>query len=117
MTGLFQETQQNSAPLNASFVLEDALDRNGWQPQMTLLNAELALKGKPTYTYLLRPSEIGRGFAIAFVELSGSVKHDYFRLINPKYGIFRQGMPTHVGQLEKVIRDMMHCQMHEGAPL
>lgn len=117
MTRLFQETQQSPSSLNTPFVLEDALNRNSWQSRMSLLDAELALEGKPAYTYLLRPSDIGRGFAIAFVQPNGHVRHDYFRLINPKYGIFINGLPSHVGQLEKVIRDMMHCQVHEGAPL
>ncbi len=117
MTHLFQVTQQSHPSSNAPFILDDALKRNSFQPRMALLEAELALQGKPAFTYLLRPSDIGRGFAVAFVQPSGYVKHDYFRLINPKYGIFINGIPTHVGTLEKVIRDMMYCQMDEGSPL
>jgi len=117
MTRLFQETHQSQSSTSTPFILESALKRNGWQPRMPLLDAEVALEGKPAFTYLLRPSDIGRGFAIAFVQRNGHVKHDYFRLINPKYGIFINGLPSHVGQLEKVVRDMMHCEMHEGAPL
>jgi hypothetical protein len=117
MTKLFQETQEIQPSINIPFSLEETLKRNSWQPKMSLLDAELALEGKPAYTYLLRPSDIGRGFAIAFVQKNRHIKHDYFRLINPMYGIFINGWPSHVGQLEKVIRDMMHCEMHEGAPL
>jgi len=117
MTRLYQTTHKSLRSLNTPFFLEDELKMHGWHPAMTLFDAELALEGQPSYTYLIRPSDIGRGFAISFVQPSGYVKHDYFRLINPKYGIFINGIPSHVGRLEKVIRDMMNCPSYEGIPL
>lgn len=106
-----------SKKLNGYFDLGKELNNHAWMPYMDSLQAEKILAGKPIYTYLLRPSEFKRGFAISFIQKNGQVKHDHFTLIDPKYGIWRNGGHHHVGILAKVIRDMMDCSMEEGQPL
>ena len=102
---------------SSSFDLNDDLKEHAWHPRATADEAVAFLEDQIPYTYLLRPSDRGRGFAISFVQPNGHIKHDYFTLIDPRFGIYRNGLPHHVGKLEKVIRDMMECSFDEGAPL
>jgi len=101
----------------SGYQLESELYQHAWRPGINETQAEKLLEGSSVYTYLLRPSVIGRKFAISFVQLNGKVKHDTFTLVDPKYGIWRNGMEHHVGTLPKVIRDMMDCGFDKGAPL
>ena len=99
------------------FDVDQELNQHGWRPFLSAMDAEKALEGKAPYTYLLRRSSIRGKFEISFVKANGSISHDLFTLIDPKYGIWRNGHFSHVGTLAKVIRDMMHCEMHVGQPL
>lgn len=102
---------------SSAFEVNEELRKHAWYPSINILQAQDLLSGKPAYTYLIRPSDIGRGFSISFVQKNGTVKHDNFTLINPKLGIWLNGHPSHVGKLAKVIRDMMHCSIDQGQPL
>lgn len=93
------------------------LKKYSWYPQMTIIEAEEILTNQPSYTYILRPRETGRGFAISFVNPKGCVEHHYFTLIDSKYGIWRNGGLDHVGSLQKVICDMMDCEVLDCKPL
>jgi len=99
------------------FDLSAELQKHAWFSNITAEGAEELLTGKPMYTYLIRPDEEGTGFCVTFVSPSGKVKHDHFTLIDPVYGVFRNYEPCHVGSLKKVLRDLMHCSLDEGAPL
>lgn len=116
LLGCFQ-TRSSSSQKRAPFDLDVELARHGWRPAMSAAAAEQVLSGQSSYTYLLRRSEFGRGFSISYVRMDGIVVHDSFTLLDPKFGIFRNGGPQHVGRLEKVIRDMMHCPLHVGQPI
>lgn len=102
---------------SSQFCLESELCQHAWFPHMTAQEAEQVLKGKPTYTYLLRKSQRNlRKYDISFVNANGKVQHDTFTLVNPKLGIFLNGHGSHLGKLAKVVRDMMHCEKHQGSP-
>jgi hypothetical protein len=104
-------------PLKGEFVAQDVLKANGWRPQIETLEAEKLLKGKPTFTYLTRPNQEGRGFYVSFVAPSGRVEHHVFSLIDAKYGIWRNYLQHHVGKLEKVLCDSMGCELTDLKPL
>ena len=116
MATLLRQSFSNK-PTLTQFNLNDELNKHAWRPYMDADEATKALQGKPAYTYLLRTSLIRGKFEISFVQTDGSIKHDQFSLVNPRYGIWRNGQGSHLGTLAKVIRDMMHCQMHIGQPL
>ena len=110
------KTEQTRKP--NLYILEDELCKHAWFPKMTAHDAEAVLKNMPTYTYLLRKSQSNlRKYDISYVDQKGTICHDTFTLINPKLGIFLNGQNSHLGKLEKVIRDMMHCEQHQGQPL
>jgi len=111
-----QESLQSIEKACRSFAVDAELKKHAWRPYMAVIGAEEALLGKPTFTYLVRPCDYDRGFMISFVNKDGNVAHDHFTY-DPIYGIWRNSCPSHVGELEKVLRDMMHCAMHEGQPL
>ncbi|NGX48119.1 MAG: hypothetical protein K1000chlam3_01509 [Chlamydiae bacterium] len=100
-----------------SFDLEAALKKNAWRPYIEAREAEKILSDKLSFTYLLRPNVMGRSFSISFIQPSGAIKHDNFTLIDPIYGIWRNGGHSHVGKLEKVICDMMECTLFDLKPL
>lgn len=102
---------------HGSFDINATLNKNGWRPNADSLQSESLLSGQPSHTYILRPNMARRGFAISFVQPNGSVKHDSFTLIDPIYGIWRNGGNDHVGKLEKVICDMMDCTPYDLKPL
>jgi hypothetical protein len=106
-----------SLDLERSFDVNAELKKHCWKPNMVAIEAEQVLKDQKPLTYLLRPSELGRGFAISFVQRNGFVKHDYFTLLDPKLGMWRNGHGSHSGVLDKVIRDMMDCEITEGQSL
>lgn len=114
---LSSRPSHNSSQKQHLFDLDSELRRHGWRSGINALDAESLLLNKPVYTYCLRPAGFERKFAISFVLENGLVKHDTFTLIDPMYGIFRNGQPHHVGQLAKVIRDMMECSLLEGNSL
>jgi len=118
MAMMFRQEHSGRVESNEiTFYLDVELKKHAWHPYMNALEAEALLSGHPTFTYLTRPSDLGRGFALSFVNPKGHIEHHYFTLINPKYGIFRNAHPSHVGKLEKVIRDMMDCGICEEQPL
>ena len=102
---------------SVQFDLDAELSKHAWRPNMDYDSAEDVLKGKSAYTYLLRRSMQRGKFEISFIRPDGGIYHDQFTLINPKMGIWRNGHYSHIGNLHKVIRDMMDCAMHEGQPL
>lgn len=102
-----QENDKKGAESPSTYDVEKDLRQHNWHPYMNAMDAVVALKGQPPFSYILRPSEHGRGFAISFVQKNGHVAHDYFSLLNPKFGIWRNLAPHHVGSLDKVIQDMM----------
>ena len=114
---LRDSSKKASIEKEAHFNIDAELRKHSWMLEMSLLQAEVALRNQKPFTYLLRPGELGRKFAISFVQANGYVKHDYFTIIDPKIGMWRNGVSSHVGSLYKVIRDMMDCEMHEGQPL
>ncbi|NGX58966.1 MAG: hypothetical protein KR126chlam3_00108 [Chlamydiae bacterium] len=99
------------------FDVNAALRKNAWCPNLDPCKAEELLYSKPVYTYLLRPNMIGRGFSISFVHPNGTIHHDNFTLIDPRYGIWHNGNGSHVGKLEKVLCDMMECTPFDLKPL
>ncbi|NGX27245.1 MAG: hypothetical protein K940chlam6_01178 [Chlamydiae bacterium] len=108
-----EETNERSVGFDINAVLK----KNAWRFDVDLCQAEKILSGKPSFTYLLRPNIIGRGFSISFIQQDGTIKHDNFILIDPIYGIWRNGQIYHVGKLEKVICDMMECSPFDLKPL
>lgn len=113
-----QESFQSTGKKESKFDAETELKKHSWHPYMkSALEAEQVLSGKPAFTHLIRPCDYDRGFMISFVNKDGDVAHDHFSLIDPLYGIWRNAMPSHVGKLEKVLRDMMDCALFEGQPL
>ncbi len=119
MTMLFRDRFFSSPVQSSSSFNKDAeLKKHAWHSHATLLDAEKILSGKPSYTYITRPGDAGeRGFAISFVNRDGNIAHLPFYLICPKNGIWRNCFICHVGRLEKVISDMMGCDLHERLPL
>lgn len=114
----FQSRQDQSTAPVSRFCLEKELSKHGWFPNLTADAAQEMLYGKPAYTYLLRKSQSNlRKYDISYVDGNGLVRHDTFTLVNPKLGIFLNGNCSHLGKLEKVVRDMMHCNKHQGQPL
>ena len=109
--------EENPTQTKQGFDLQSSLKNNGWRSNVNPSQAEEILAGKPVYTYLIRPNIEGRGFSISFVQPNGQVKHDHFKLVDPIYGIWRNGMIHHVGKLEKVICDMMECTPFDLKPL
>jgi len=99
------------------FDADAELRKHSWHPQITMIEAEKVLSKQPPYTYITRPRETERGFIISFVNLKGCVEHHSFTLIDSKYGIWRNGSPEHVGSLQKVICDMMDCELLDCKPL
>lgn len=112
----FKNGQENHIS-NGSFDVSADLSKNGWRPNADPIQAEELLSDKPVYTYILRPNAARRGFSISFVQSNGMVKHDNFTLIDPIFGIWRNGQGSHVGKLEKVICDMMDCTPCDLKPL
>ncbi len=112
-----REYEAGIAPKNTGFDPNAELVKHAWFPKMNAVEAEAMLQGQSTYTYLVRPHDTRRGFAISFVHPEGHVSHDFFTVLDPKYGIWRNCSPAHVGQLEKVLRDMMNCGWDEGTPI
>jgi|GEM_PF-3395648 len=111
------DTNKGPESRGEKFDLDATLTNNAWRPNADTCQAEKILSGRAAYTYLLRPNTEGRGFSISFVQPNGAVKHDNFTLIDPKYGIWRNGQISHVGKLEKVICDMMECSPFDLRPL
>lgn len=111
------DTDKGPESCSEKFNLDATLSNNAWRSNVDSCQAEKILIGKSAYTYLLRPSAVGRGFSISFVQPNGIVKHDNFTLIDPVYGIWRNGQISHVGKLEKVICDMMECSPFDLRPL
>lgn len=93
------------------------LQKHAWHPRISMLEAEKLLVNKSAYTYLVRTCTYDQGYMITFVTKEGEIAHDHFTLIDSTHGLWRNGNPKHVGQLGKVLRDMMHCSMDEGQPL
>lgn len=115
---MFRNQLIDSPSQNTSFFdINVELGKHAWHPEMTVVEAEAVLQDKPPYTYITRPREGERGFAISFVNLNGTIEHHYFTLIDPKYGIWRNGGPCHIGRIEKVICDMMDCTVFDCRPL
>ena len=113
-----QSRSQTAQQKQSVFCLESELCRHAWFPKMSAEEAEVALKSRPAYTYLLRKSQANlRKYDISYVTQDGSICHDTFTLVNPKLGVFLNGQGSHLGKLEKVVRDMMHCDKHLGQPL
>ncbi len=108
---------QASHHKSTDFDIDFALKKNAWFPNLDPHQAEKLLVGKSVYTYLLRPNVIGRGFSISFIHPNGTIHHDNFTLIDPRYGIWRNAAHSHVGKLEKVICDMMECTPVDLQPL
>jgi len=100
--------QEKNTAHDPTFDLDAELTQYHWIPDPLSIHAEKSLEGKSAYTYLLRPREEGRGFAISFMQPTGYVKHDHFSLIDAERGIFRNGQGHHVGKLAKVIDDMLY---------
>jgi hypothetical protein len=84
---------------------------------MTAVEAEQVLVNKPPFTYVTRPRETERGFMISFVNRNGCVEHQPFTLIDNKHGIWRNCGPSNVGKLQKVICDMMQCEVLDCKPM
>lgn len=101
----------------SSFDLDAELRNNSWCPFLGLEEAEELLKDQPAYTFLLRPKEAGRGFAISFMNPKGVIEHHPFTLINAKYGIFRNFCRSNVGRLSQVVCYMMECTSEQMRPL
>lgn len=109
--------KQTISETPSGFNLEKEFCNHAWFPKMTAEEAKALLKGQSAYTYILRKNqENSRKYDISYVNQYGSVCHDTFTLVNPKLGIFLNGQHAHLGKLEKVIRDMMHCERHLGKP-
>ena len=117
MATLNKQRKSSTTKGSVHFDLNAELSKHAWRPDMDSVSAENILKGKSTYTYLLRRSPVKGKFEISFIQPGGHIRHDRFTLINPKYGIWMNGYTSHVGKLHKVIRDMMVCALHEGQPL
>ncbi|MDN3505911.1 MAG: SH2 domain-containing protein [Simkaniaceae bacterium] len=111
------DTHKGPESCSEKFNLDATLSNNAWHPNVNSCQAEQILANQPTYTYLLRPNIDARSFSISFVQKNGKVIHDNFTLIDPLYGIWRNGMCHHVGKLEKVICDMMECSPFDLRPL
>ncbi len=111
------QTVENPSQHSTVFNANAELRNHSWHPQLTIIKAEEALADKPPYTYLTRLRDGERGFAISFVNLNGFIEHHYFNLIEPKFGIWRNGQPHHMGSLSKVICDMMDCELLDCKPL
>lgn len=112
------QSRREKCDVPSHFNLESELRKHAWFPTMTAAEAEHALSGKITYTYLLRKNQANlRKYDISYVEVNGLVRHDTFTLVNPKLGIFLNGNGSHLGKLAKVVRDMMHCERHQGQPV
>lgn len=99
------------------FDAEAELKKHSWHPRMTAIEAVEALENQPPYTYVTRPRETERGFFISFVNPKGFIEHQNFSLIDSKHGIWRNCSPEHVGSLQKVICDMMDCEILDCNPL
>ena len=112
-----QDSLEETNEKPSLFVVDLELKKHAWHPYINTMEAEQELTGKPAFTYLTRPCEYDRGFMISFVNRDGHIKHDHFTLANAKFGIWRNGHPSHIGKLEKVLRDMMDCGLSEGQPL
>jgi hypothetical protein len=108
---------ESNAQGKVFFDADAELRKHSWHPQMTASQAEEALTNQPPYTYITRPRETERGFIISFVNPMGCIEHHYFTLIDSKYGIWRNSSPEHVGSLQKVICDMMECEILDCKPL
>lgn len=93
------------------------LKKHAWRQDMTIVEAEEVLAGKPSYTYVTIPRSSERGYLISFVNLNGSIEHHPFTLIDSTHGIWRNSHPQHVGSLSKVICDMMECGLADCRPL
>ena len=112
------QPRENTKGTAGRFNVVKDLYKRAWFPWMTASEAEQALSGKPPLTYLLRKNQTSlRKYEISYVDTNGLVHHDTFTLVNPKLGIFLNAIDSHLGKLAKVVRDMMHCERHQGQPL
>ena len=112
----YNTKNETETDLSVSDDVNVELKKHSWFPLVNILDAEKMLSNKPVFTYLIRPADLGRGFAISFVQADNSIKHDHFTLVNAKLSHWRNGLPEHFGKLEKVIYDMMDCPIGSGQP-
>lgn len=90
-----------------SFVQNYAHFRN-----ISIFEARLALEGQPAYSHLVLPTNRVSTFIIVYVGFDRSLKQDTIEVIDVKQAHVANGMPHHVGSLEKVICDLMWDEMN-----
>ncbi|NGX39895.1 MAG: hypothetical protein KR126chlam1_01232 [Chlamydiae bacterium] len=115
---LSKNTKKSVAPTKVTFDVKAELMKHAWCPEFNRVDAEKALEGQVIYTYLIRPNLDEKGkYILSFIHKNGDFEHHTIRLLNPIYGIWRQGSPHHIGELHKVVCDVLDCEKHERIPL
>ena len=87
-----------------------------WHESVSSLEAEMLLRGKGSFTYLLRRGEEEQAYYISFVKEDGGIKHQRFTLEYDRKGWFYKNgqvtgtLPEIVDEtIEGLIPQMMHC--------
>lgn len=109
MAVLTDQCLETTSSSFSKFDIETALKTNGWLPNCDSAKAEDLLLGKSPGTYLITSQRGIHKFELHFVNQQGMIIKDFFRLVDPIHGIWRNGHAKHVGKLEKVLCDMMEC--------
>lgn len=105
--------QLSESYLIADFVIEKSiLSHPAWCRDITGLESEDLLKGKKTYSYLLRAGEKISHYYLSFVDKDLLIRHQPFAIIYTGTTWYcRQGIP-HGPFITQTIEDLVHRIMH-----
>ncbi len=100
---------------------ENIRGHSAWYGKIAGLNAEKKIRGKASYTYLLRAGEFSSHYYVTFAHPDGSVRHQPFTITVTFNEWFCENYdprgPFTEETISDVIHAIMHCKKEECSPL